>query len=213
MSNRKFDTCFFERYAQITLEACLGPEYSALVNEDRPDLQMPDHSLGIEVTRAMEPKKDAAQSMLKEMAGFPVDEKDREEVEQIIRSGYGYGLQDGKFIGHLEYEYWALAQPLRRIIESKVSKVASGFYGNFDEYGLYIFCKDYLTEEEVNLTMEYTSDLQRNLDIRYSKMYLSLIDRLYVCDLTQVDRMHHITKCTSYDISRKMCKEFFLKAL
>ena len=213
MGNRKFDTCFFERYAQITLEACLGKEYSALINEDRPDLQMPDHSFGIEVTRAMEPKKDAAISMLKEMAGFPVNEEDREEVEQIIRTGYGYGLQDGKYIGHLEYEYWALALPLRRIIESKVRKVASGFYGNFDEYGLYIFCKDDLTEEEVNLTMEFTSDLQRNLDIRYSKMYLSLIDRLYVCDLTQVDRMHHTTKCTSYDISRKMCKEFFLKAL
>ena len=213
MSTRKFDTCFFERYAQITLETCLGTEYAALVNEDRPDLQMPDHSLGIEVTRAMEPKKDAAMSMLREMAGLSVAEEDREEVEQIIRSGYGYGLQDGKFIGHLEYEYWALALPLRRIIESKVSKVASGFYGNFDEYGLYIFCKDNLTEEEVNLTMEYTSDLQRNLDIRYSKMYLSLIDRLYVCDLTQVDRMHQTTKCTSYDISRKMCKEFFLKAL
>ena len=213
MSNRKFDTCFFERYAQITLETCLGAEYSALVNEDRPDLQMPDHSLGIEVTRAMEPKKDVAMNMLKEMAGFTVKDEDKEEFEQILKSGYGYGLQEGKFIGHLEYEYWALALPLRRIIESKVSKVASGFYGNFDEYGLYIFCKDDLTEEEVNLTMEYTSDLQRNLDIRYSKMYLSLIDKLYVCDLTKVDRMHHTTKCTSYDISRKMCKEFFLKAL
>ena len=213
MSNRKFDTCFFERYARITLESCLGNAYSALVNEDRPDLQMPDHSLGIEVTRAMEPKKDVALGMLKEMAGLTVKEEDRDEVEQIIRSGYGYGLQDGKYIGHLEYEYWALAQPLRRIIESKVSKVGAGFYGNFEEYGLYIFCKDDLTEEEVILTMEYTSDLQRHLDIRYSKMYLSLIDRLYVCDLTMVDRLHHETKCTSYDISRKMCKEFFLKAL
>ncbi len=213
MSNRKFDTCFFERYAQITLESCLGNAYSALVNEDRPDLQMPDHSLGIEVTRAMEPKKDVALGMLKEMAGLTVKEEDRDEVEQIIRSGYGYGLQDGKYIGHLEYEYWALAQPLRRIIESKVSKVGAGFYGNFEEYGLYIFCKDNLTEEEVILTMEYTSDLQRHLDIRYSKMYLSLIDRLYVCDLTKVDRLHHETKCTSYDISRKMCKEFFLRAL
>ena len=212
-SNRKFDTCFFERYAQITLEACLGADYASLVNEDRPDLQMPDHSLGIEVTRAMEPKKDVAVSMLKEMAGFEVAEQDREEVNQIIKTGYGYGLQDGKYIGHLEYEYWALAQPLRRIIESKVRKVGSGFYGEFTEYGLYIFCKDDLTEEEVILTMEYTSDLQRNLDVKYSKMYLSLIDKLYVCDLTQVDHLHHPTKCTSHDISRKMCKEFFLKAL
>ena len=212
-SNRKFATCFFERYAQITLETCLGPHYASLVNEDRPDLQMPDHSLGIEVTRAMEPKKDAAVSMLKEMAGFEVAEQDREEVNQIIKTGYGYGLQDGKYIGHLEYEYWALAQPLRRIIESKVRKVGSGFYGDFAEYGLYIFCKDDLTEEEVILTMEYTSDLQRNLDVKYSKMYLSLIDKLYVCDLTQVDHLHHPTKCTSHDISRKMCKEFFLRAL
>lgn len=212
-TSRKFDTCFFERYAQITLETCLGPDYAALVNEDRPDLQMPDRSLGIEVTRAMEPKKDVAISMLKEMAGFEVAEQDREEVDQIIKTGYGYGLQEGKYIGHLEYEYWILAQPLRRIIESKVRKVGSGFYGDFAEYGLYIFCKDNLTEEEVILTMEYTSDLQRHLDVKYSKMYLSLIDKLYVCDLTQVDHLHHPTKCTSHDISRKMCKEFFLKAL
>jgi predicted alpha-1,2-mannosidase len=111
------------------------------------------------------------------------------------------------------YDYWALALPLRRIIESKVSKVGSGFYGDFKEYGLYIFCKDNLTEEEVILTMEYTSDLQRHLDIKYSKMYLSLIDRLYVCDLSKVDRSLHNTTCTSYEISRKMCKELFLGSL
>lgn len=210
---RKFDTCFFERYAQITLEAVLGKDYADLVNEDRPDLQKPDGSLGIEVTRAMEPSKKVALDLLKEMAGLDVQEKDREEIGQIISSGYGYGLQDGKYIGHLEYEYWSLAQPLRRIIESKVSKVGSGFYGDFKEYGLYIFCKDNLTEEEVLLAMEYTSDLQRHLDLKYSKMYLSLIDRLYVCDLTDVDRTDHKTTCTSYDISRRMCKEFFLRAL
>ncbi len=210
---RKFDTCFFERYAQITLETILGEEYAALVNEDRPDLQMPDKSLGIEVTRAMEPRKDVAENLLLEMAGVDVPEEEREEMGQILKSGYGYGLQDGKYIGHIEYEYWKLAQPLKRIIESKVSKVASGFYGEFDEYGLYIFCKDNLSEDEVNLTMEYTSELQRHLDIRYSKMYLSLIDRLYVCDLTDVDRTQHKTKCTSYDISRRMCKDFFMKSL
>ncbi len=211
MAGRKFDTCFFERYAKNTLETFLGSSYSALVNEDRPDLQMPDRSLGIEVTRAMEPRKDVAQELLLEMSG--VESPADDELRQIVRSGYGYGLQEGRYVGRLEYEYWRLAQPLRRIIESKVGKVGSGFYGDFKEYGLYIFCKDHLTEEEVILTMEYTSDLQRHLDIRYSRMYLSLIDRLYVCDLSSVDRTEHLTKCTSYDISRKMCKDFFLKAL
>ena len=151
--------------------------------------------------------------MLKEMAGLEVPENDREEMKQILQSGYGYGLQDGKYIGHLEYEYWSLALPLKRIIESKVSKVASGFYGDFKEFGLYIFCKDNLTEEEVIMTMEYTSELQRHLDIKYSKMYLSLIDKLYVCDLTEVDRTDHKTTCTSHKITSRMCKEFFLNAL
>lgn len=210
---RKFDTCFFERYAQITLETVLGEKYAALVNEDRPDLQMPDGSLGIEVTRAMEPSKDVALMMIKEMAGLQVAEAERDEMNQIVQSGYGYGLQEGKYVGSLEYEYWSLALPLRRIIESKVSKVASGFYGDFQEYGLYIFCKDDLTEEEVAMTLEYTSELQRHLDVKYSVMYLSLIDKLYVCDLTGVDRTDGLTSFSSYDISKAMCKEFFLKAL
>ena len=209
---KKFDTCFFERYAQITLKAVLGEEYAGLVNIDRPDLQKLDGSLGIEVTRAMEPRKEEAMQMLKVMAGLQVEEKDREEVDQIIKTGYGYGLQDGRYIGHIEYEYWRLAQPLRRIIESKVGKVGSGFYGDFKEYGLYIFCKDDLTEEEVILTMEYTSDLQRHLDIKYSTMYLSLIDRLYVCDLTDVDRTAHPTKCASHEITRGMRRMFFMEA-
>lgn len=213
MAGRKFDTCFFERYAKLTLETFLGSGYSALVNEDRPDLQMPDKSLGIEVTRAMEPHKDVAHDLLLEMSGVESPSDDSEDMQTIIRSGYGYGLHDGKYIGRLEYEYWRLAQPLKRIIKSKVGKVGSGFYGDFKEYGLYIFCKDHLSEEEVILTMEYTSELQRHLDIRYSKIYLSLIDKLYVCDLSSVDRTEHLTSCTSYDISRKMCRDFFLKSL
>ena len=134
---KRFDTCFFERYARLTLMTLLGDEFAALVNRDRPDLQMEDGSLGIEVTRAMEPRKEVAVDMLKEMAGVEVpesdqvSERDREEIGQIIKSGYAYGLQDGRYVGHLEQEYWSLALPLRRIIASKIEKVCSGFYGNF----------------------------------------------------------------------------------
>ena len=102
---KKFNTCFFERYAQITLETVLGKEYADLINMDRPDLQMPDRSLGIEVTRAMESSKDAARELILGMAGLNIPEGDKEEVGEIIRSGYGYGLQDGRYIGHIEYEY------------------------------------------------------------------------------------------------------------
>ena len=99
---KRFDTCFFERYARLTLMTLLGDEFAALVNRDRPDLQMEDGSLGIEVTRAMEPRKEVAVDMLKEMAGVEVPESDREEIGQIIKSGYAYGLQEGRYVGHLE---------------------------------------------------------------------------------------------------------------
>ena len=210
---KRFDTCFFERYARLTLMTLLGDEYAALVNRDRPDLQMEDGSLGIEVTRAMEPRKEAAVDMLKEMAGVEVPESDREEIGQIIRSGYAYGLQDGRYVGHLEQDYWSLALPLRRIIASKIEKVGSGFYGNFAEYGLYIFCKDELSHDEVVMAMDYASDLQRHLDVKYTKIYLSLIDRLYVCDLGAADHLDHKTTCTSYPISLDMRRWFFMEAL
>lgn len=210
---KRFDTCFFERYARLTLMTLLGDEYAALVNRDRPDLQMVDGSLGIEVTRAMEPRKEVAVDMLKEMAGVEVPESDREDIGRIIKSGYAYGLQDGRYMGHLEQEYWSLALPMRRIIASKIGKVGSGFYGNFSEYGLYIFCKDDLSYEDVVMTMDYASDLQRHLDVKYSKIYLSLIDRLYVCDLGAADHLDHKTTCTSYPISLDMRRWFFMEAL
>ena len=161
----------------------------------------------------MEPRKEVAVDMIKEMAGVEVPESDREEIVRIIKSGYAYGLQDGRYVGHLEQESWSLALPLRRIIASKIEKVGSGFYGEFREFGLYIFCKDNLSEEEVRLTMEYAGDLQRHLDVKYSKIYISLIDRLYVCDLNTVDHLDHKTICTSYPISCDMRRWFFMEAL
>lgn len=206
MGKTKFDTCFFERYARCSLVALLGERYASLVNEDRPDLQAPDRSLGIEVTRAMEENKSVADSLLLEMAGAEVQEEDREECDRILSSGYAYGLQGGRYIGASEYDYWFLAQPLKRIIASKVRKVGSGFYGDFREYGLYIFCKDYLNMDDIRLTMEYTRELQKGQTVAYRYLYLSQIENLSVCDLSSG------SQC-DYAISRGMCRDFFISSL
>lgn len=71
MDTLKHDTCFFERYAQISLSTLLGSEFDSLVNLDRPDLQSPDGtSIGIEVTRAMEESKSAELALFKNVAGI-----------------------------------------------------------------------------------------------------------------------------------------------
>lgn len=217
--NTKYNTCFFETYAKLTLESILGEAYSALENKDRPDLQMPDRSLGIEVTRAMEESKVAALELLKEMAGVEGADKDEDSVsEEIIKSGYtyGYGLDKELAVGSLEYDYWSLAQPLKRIIASKISKVASGFYGDFKAYGLYIFCKYDLNKEEVHLTVEYAKELQKNLDIKYSYLYLSHSERFYVCPLDEAPSgtlLNPFPSFTEYEVPPQMRKDLFLGSL
>ena len=214
MAYRKFDTCFFERYSQLTLQTILGEKYAGLVNRDRPDLQMEDGSLGIEVTRAMEPDRHNANQLLKELAGMQIKEEQREDLQRIVESGYGYGLPGLDYTGYLEQEYWSLAQPLQRILTSKVEKVAKGFYGNFKEFGIYVFCRDLLDLTQVEAAVNYTLLLQNNLDLRFNTLYLSQTDTLYVCRLTDnLFREGIDSRIEVYDIPDNLRREFFFKSL
>ena len=206
------ETCFFERYASISLRTLLGHRYDHLVNGDRPDLQTPDGcTIGIEVTRAMEQSKDAAEQLLDEIAGVAPREEDAEEYRRILSSGYGYGLQGGRYIGSKELFYWELARPLKEIIASKVSKAACGLYGEFDRMGLYVFCKDSLTEMEVMKTIRYTLELQEYADGGYDTLFLSEINELHVCNLR--DGISDSARLASYDIPQDLRHEFFVRSL
>ena len=206
----RFDTCFFERYARVSLEKLLDEGFAALLNKDRPDLQSADgRSIGIEVTRAMPETKEAADTMLKEMAGIrPVMSAgvESEDLDSMLASGYGYGLDDGQYVGSREYDYWSLALPMRRIIENKVSKAGNGFYGEFESLALYVFSKDALSDSEVADIMDFTMNLQSENKIRYDFLYLSEINNLNVCDLRSAQMVCH-------PISRVQRRDFFLASL
>ncbi len=206
----RFDTCFFERYARVSLEKLLDEGFAALLNKDRPDLQSADgRSIGIEVTRAMPESKEAADTMLKEMAGIrPVKSAGAEsgDLDSMLASGYGYGLDDGQYVGSREYDYWSLALPMRRIIENKVSKAGNGFYGEFESLALYVFSKDALSDSEVADIMDFTMNLQSENKIRYDFLYLSEINNLNVCDLRSAQMVCH-------PISRVQRRDFFLASL
>ena len=206
----RFDTCFFERYARVSLEKLLDEGFAALLNKDRPDLQSADgRSIGIEVTRAMPESKEAADTMLKEMAGIrPVKSAGAEsgDLDSMLASGYGYGLDDGQYVGSREYDYWSLALPMRRIIENKVSKAGNGFYGEFESLALYVFSKDALSDSEVADIIDFTMNLQSENKIRYDFLYLSEINNLNVCDLRSAQMVCH-------PISRVQRRDFFLASL
>ena len=211
MASRPFGTCFFEQYAQITLSTFLGGEYGILVNRDRPDLQTPEtKDIGIEVTRAMEESKTAQQALLKDIAGITPAPQD-EELDQILRTGYAYGLQKGKYIGTKELSYWSMALPMRRILESKVSKVGNGFYGRFDRMGLFVFSREDLSEADALKSMNYVRFLQQYQDNRYDILYLADINDLFVCNLAE--GLKDSSRIERYHITQDQRKDFFLKAL
>ena len=206
MNEPKFDTTFFERYAMIALHTMLGDKYAHLMNSDRPDLQDINQSLGIEVTRSMKENKTEAELLVNELAGdniFCISEADMQNIKLY---GYAYGLTYGQYMGELEKRYWSLALPLKRIIKSKVQKVADGFYGNFDQFELFVFTKDNLTRHDVQLTVYYMTELQDTNAVRYAKLHIAQTDKLYVCDLkTQV--------VEEYSISKNLCREFYQSAV
>ena len=211
MPTRKFDTCFFEQYAQISLSALLGSEFECLVNLDRPDLQTPDgHTIGIEVTRAMEESKSAEQALLKDLAGLTVGDYDG-DVDNILEYGYAFGLHCGKYIGVRELPYWKMALPMRRILESKVNKVGSGFYGHFTKMGLFVFSKDNLGEADALKTMNYTIGLQKYLDNKYNRLYIADVDDLFVCNLD--DEISPSSRLIRYHVTQEQRRTFYLEAI
>lgn len=178
----KFDTCFFERYAMYSLTALFGERYAHLVNADRPDLQDDKLGIGIEVTRAITEDKNVANSLINEMAGREVKEVN-EDLLRIQESGYSYGLGMSYSVGSNEDNYWALALPMKRILESKMWKVNNGFYGEYKEFGLYVFTKYDLVGDEVDEIIGFMMDAQQRQTLKYDHLYISQIDTMFDCDL------------------------------
>ncbi|MBO4874226.1 MAG: hypothetical protein J5542_02805 [Bacteroidales bacterium] len=199
----KFDTTFFERYAKIVLVDLLGDKYANLVNRDRPDLQDNEAGIGIEVTRAMVTGRDDAISLITDMAG--ADDISDSDIERIRRYGYSYGIHR-RLMGKVEEEFWSLAIPLKRIIESKVCKVANGFYGCFREFGLFVFSKDELSLEYATQTMDYTIEIQQGNATKYATMFIFDTHSLFVCDLVN-------DIITQINVSAEQCERYYIGAL
>ena len=206
MLEPKFDTCFFERYAMVSLATLLGEHYAHLVNRDRPDLQDEEQSIGIEVTRAIRENKNVANALVNEMAGEDIKEVNAEDLRHINQSGYAYGLGDGSIIGRNEYEFWSLALPLKRILEIKMDKVNNGFYGDFNEFGLFVFTKEDLDLDQIKQTIAFMREKQAYQNRLYSRLFISQIQAMFDCDL-------ETGQYKKYKVSREQRRQFYEEAI
>ncbi len=206
MLTPKFDTCFFERYAMVSLATLLGERYAHLENRDRPDLQDETLGIGIEVTRAIRENKNVANALVNEMAGKEVVEVNDADLRHISQTGYAYGLGDGSIVGRNEYEFWSLALPLKRILEIKMDKVNNGFYGDFREFDLFVFTKEDLDIDQIKQTIAFMQEKQAFQSRLYSRLFVSQIQTLFDCDL-------HTGKYRKFKVDRTLRRCFYEEAI
>ena len=99
-----------------------------------------------------------------------------------------------------------MALPMRRILESKVSKCGNGFYGHFDKMGLYVFSRENIGLAEAFKAMKYTISLQQYQDIRYNRLYIADVDDLFVCNLD--DGLKDDSRLVRYGITQEQRQAF-----
>jgi len=122
-----------------------------------------------------------------------------------------FGLGAGRYIGAKELQYWKMALPMKRIIQSKVDKVGSGFYGHWNKLGLYVFSKDDLEERDAIKIMHYTIGLQKYQSIKYNRLYLADVNDLFVCNLD--DGLQESYRMLRYLISQEQRETFYREAV
>ena len=104
-----------------------------------------------------------------------------------------------------------MALPMRRILESKVSKVGNGFYGHFGKMGLFVFSRENLGEQEARKAMDYTLFLQKYQDIRYDRLYIADVNDLFVCNLA--DGLSEDSRMVRYRVFQEQRKAFYMEAI
>ncbi len=104
-----------------------------------------------------------------------------------------------------------MALPMRRILESKVSKLGNGFYGHFVKMGLFVFSRENLGSMEAVKAMNYTISLQKYQEFRYNRLYIADVDDLFVCNLD--DGLREDSRLIRYRITQEQRQTFYQEAV
>lgn len=138
---------YWECYAKIVLEELFPGKFCDLHLADKPDLQ--DHSgcIGIEVTRAENPKQLEAESIYSNLS-YKDESQRAYDIKRIEKTGakvYEFFMMGIK--GTDSFERINVA------IRTKCDTISKGGYETFEEYRLFVFSSiyaaDYMLQEEL----------------------------------------------------------------
>lgn len=167
---------YWECYAKIVLEEQFPEKFTNLILADKPDLQDNNRSIGVEVTRAENPKQIEAESLYSTLH-YKNEKKKAYDIDRIEK--LGARVHDGFMMGitsNVSFEY------INSAIDVKCKTLLKGGYKEFDEYHLFLFSPicavDYMLQKE----LEYL--IVEDIGKFYRMIYVLVPGGMYCFDLT-----------------------------
>lgn len=185
MGTREYSKEYYEKYAIISLVLCYDRSLNPLLNGDSkgesPDYQSRELDIGIEVTRAITKKQGNHLSIINQYFGkglcgeYIMEEAEKRYPKIIGRisvvDGHAvYSEHDGlcDFSRHTEL--------IKTRVAHKTKKLNNG-YRLFSQNWLYIFAHVVL---ELHDVIDLFVENNHNQPIKFDKIFINSIDRLYV---------------------------------
>lgn len=138
---------YWECYAKIVLEELFPEKFCNLLLADKPDLQDSNGYVGIEVTRAENPKQLEAESIYSNLPYKDENQRacDIKRIEKIGAKVHEFFMMGIKGTDSFER--------INAAISAKCKTISKGGYEPFEEYHLFVFSSiyavDYMLKEEL----------------------------------------------------------------
>lgn len=168
---------YHECYAKIVLSQLLSRDYENLIIKDKPDLQFPDGSNGIEVTQAIDPGQQTAERLY---TNIQYDRVRSEEgaINKIQKCGCKY--ENGILFGKTGTDSFDL---ILQAVKAKLEKINQGGYAYFHHYDLFVFSDIYADDLMLKGALQSMFALSGGYEIFFQTIFVLVPGRLYVFDL------------------------------
>lgn len=167
---------YWECYAKIVLEEQFPEKFTNLILADKPDLQDSNRSIGVEVTRAENPKQIEAESLYSTLH-YKNENKKAYDIERIEK--LGARVHDGFMMGITSNDSFEF---INSAIDVKCKTLLKGGYKEFDKYHLFLFSPIYVVDYMLREELEYL--LTKNIGDIYCTIYVLVPGGMYCFDLT-----------------------------
>ena len=185
-----------EKQALQVLHNLLGFDLEKWTVCDKPDLQNPTDSWGIEVVRDVYPKEIESKNHLKSVWDMPYSDWPVSKVKILAKNNVKLTIKDNVLHGAILGESPNSPDNTIRVIKGKVDLLNQKQYRFFQRYDLYVLvettCIDKNYVSFVKQIIDEVAAYQQTTDVKFTKLYLAHHYVLCTCNLENQSFEHRV---------------------